>query len=120
MALDISGVGEVATAAQKILAMIFPDKTAEEQSKLAATLALLQQQTDIDKAEASSTDKLQHWRGALGWVCVIAYANNFLAMPWAAAFGLHVPALDTTTLGELTFGMLGLGAMHVTQQVLNK
>lgn len=120
MGIDVAGVGAVATAAQKILSMIFPDKTAEEQNKLAATLALLNAQTDIDKTEAASSDPLQHWRGALGWVCVVAYANNFLAVPWAMAYGVHVPTLDTTTLGELTFGMLGLGAMHVVQQVTNK
>lgn len=117
MAVDLSGLGEAATAAQKILGMFFPDKTAEENSKLAATLALLNSQTDIDKAEAQSSDPLQHWRGGLGWVCVLAYFNNFVLAPWAASYGHPLPLLDTTTLGELTLGMLGLGAMHVTEKL---
>jgi len=115
--MDVTGIGEVATAAQKILGMIFPDKTAEETQKLAASLALIQSQTQIDQAEAASTDPLQHWRGGLGWVCTLAYLNNFILTPWASAFGLHIPTLDIAPLAALTAGMLGLGGMHVYEQV---
>ncbi len=66
--MDISGIGTAAEAAKGIIGMFFPDKTEEDKAKLAASLALLQTQTDIDKAEAQSTDPLQHWRGGLGWV----------------------------------------------------
>jgi Holin of 3TMs, for gene-transfer release len=117
MAVDITGLGEVATAAQKVLAMIFPDKTAEEQSKMAAALAMINAQTSIDQTEAASADPLEHWRGGLGWVCSFSYLNNFILVPWATAFGLHVPALDIAPLSALTLGMLGLGGMHVYQQV---
>lgn len=116
MGLDLSGVGEVATAAQKMLGMLFPDKTQEEIGKISATVALLQQQTDIDKAEAQSTDKLQHWRGGLGWVCVFAYAFMFCVRPLAAPW-IVFPALDIVQLSALTMGMLGLGVMHVTEQI---
>jgi Holin of 3TMs, for gene-transfer release len=118
--MDVTGIGEVATAAQKILGMIFPDKTQEEKDKLAAAMAMLQSQTAIDQAEAQSTDPLQHWRGGLGWVCTLAYLNNFLLTPWALAFGLHVPAVDIGPLAVLTAGMLGLGGMHVYQQTQGK
>ena len=114
---DLSGLGEVATAAKGILGMIFPDKTEEEKARLAASLALIQAQTDINKAEAQSTDPLEHWRGGMGWVCALAYFNNFILVPWGTAFGLHFPTVDTTSLGELTVGMLGLGGMHVYQKV---
>jgi hypothetical protein len=116
MGIDVTGLGAVATSAQKILGMIFPDKTAEETSKLAAALALVQGQTNIDAAEAASTDPLQHWRGGLGWVCTAAYLNNFILVPWATAFGVHVPAIDIAPLSALTLGMLGLGGMHVYEQ----
>lgn len=114
---DLTGIGEAATAAQKVLGMIFPDKTEEEKNRLAAALALVQSQTDIDKAEAQSVDPLEHWRGGLGWVCSLSYLNNFVLVPWATAFGLHVPALDIEPLSALTLGMLGLGGMHVYQKV---
>jgi hypothetical protein len=116
MGLDLTGIGSVATAAQKILGMVFPDKTEEEKDKLAAALAMLQAQTNIDQAEAQSSDPLQHWRGGLGWVCTLAYFNNFILVPWAISFGLHAPALDMGPLFTLTAGMLGLGGMHVFEQ----
>jgi hypothetical protein len=115
--MDLIGIGETATAAQKILAMFFPDKTQEEVAKISGAFALLQSQTAIDQAEAQSSDPLQHWRGGLGWVCTIAYLNNFLLTPWALACGLHVPAVDIGPLAVLTAGMLGLGGMHVYQTV---
>ncbi len=115
--VDITGIGVVANAAKDILGMIFPNKTEEERAQIAASLALIQAQTDIDKAEASSSDPLQHWRGGLGWVCTLAYLNNFIIAPYAIAYGMHVPLIDTATLGELTAGMLGLGGMHVYQAV---
>ena len=116
MSIDVAGLGAVATSASKILGMIFPDKTEIEVQKMSAALALVQGQTNIDAAEAASTDPLQHWRGGLGWVCVAAYLNNFILVPWATAFGVHVPAIDIAPLSALTLGMLGLGGMHVYEQ----
>ena len=83
--MDITGIGEAATAAQKIIGMFFPDKTAEEQAKLSASLSLLTAQTDINKVEAASSDRLQHWRGGLGWVCSFSYAYNFVLQPLIVA-----------------------------------
>jgi hypothetical protein len=122
--LDFSGVGAVATAAQKIVGMFFPDKTVEEQSKLSAALAMLTAQTDIDKTEAASSDPLQHWRGGLGWVCVAAYLYNFVLEPLmeggaviVTGHQLPFPILNIEPLATLTLGMLGLGALHVAERV---
>lgn len=124
--MDLTGIGEVAAAAKGILGMIFPDKTAEDQAKLAAALALITAQTDVDKAEAQSTDPLQHWRGGLGWVCVMGYAWNFVLQPITLAV-CHIfnhpvvlPSLDIEPLITLTVGMLGLGGLHAYQQVKSK
>jgi hypothetical protein len=121
--VDLTGIGEAATSLKGILGMFFPDKTQEERDKLAASLALLNAQTDIDKAEASSSDPLQHWRGGLGWVCVTAYAYQFVLEPLLVA-GAHLvghpvelPALDTGPLATLTLGMLGLGGLHVAERI---
>ena len=103
--------------------MFFPDKTEEDKAKLAASLALIQTQTDIDKAEAQSRDPLQHWRGGLGWVCVAGYAWNFVggpltnAMAAAVEHPLNLPSLDIGPLATLTLGMLGLGGLHVAERV---
>jgi hypothetical protein len=121
--MDITGIGEAATAAQKIIGMFFPDKTAEEQAKLSASLSLLTAQTDINKVEAASSDRLQHWRGGLGWVCSFSYAYNFVLQPLivaCAAIANHpvvLPSLDISALATLTFGMLGLGGLHVSERM---
>lgn len=123
MGLDLTGIGAVAGAAKGILGMIFPDKTEEERNQLAAALALVNAQTDIDKAEAQSSDPLQHWRGGLGWVCVFAYGYNFVLQPLivaGAAVAGHpvaLPPLDIGPLATLTLGMLGLGGLHVAERI---
>jgi len=117
MGLDITGIGAGLTALKGLADKIWPDKTELEKAQLAAVLSQIQAQTDIDKAEAASSDPLQHWRGGLGWVCVLAYFNNFVLVPWANSFGAHIPLLDGNELFTLTGGMLGLGGMHVYQQV---
>ena len=121
--MDVTGIGEAATAAQKIIGMFFPDKTAEDQAKLAASMALITAQTDIDKAEAQSSDPLQHWRGGLGWVCTFAYGYNFVLQPLMLAVAtlaghpVALPVLDIGPLATLTLGMLGLGGLHVAERV---
>ena len=104
-------------AVTAIVSRIWPDKTESEKAQLAAAVQMVSAQTNIDQAEAQSTDPLQHWRGGLGWVCVAAYLNNFVLVPWAQAFHLTVPLLNVESLSTLTLGMLGLGGMHVYQQV---
>ena len=124
--MDLTGIGEAASAAKSILGMIFPDKTEEEKNRMAAAMSMLQAQTDINKAEAQSTDPLQHWRGGLGWVCVMGYAWNFVVQPLigtvsaAAGHPLVLAPLDIAPLITLTTGMLGLGALHVYQSVSGK
>lgn len=121
--MDLTGIGTAATAAQKILGMFFPDKTEEEKSKLAASLALIQAQTDIDKAEAQSSDPLQHWRGGAGWTCVAGFAWAFVLRPMlefgctAIGHPVQLPQLDIGPLITLMGGMLGLGGLHVAERI---
>jgi hypothetical protein len=123
LSLDLTGVGAVADSATKILGMFFPDKTQAERDQLAASLALLNAQTDINKAEAQSSDPLQHWRGGLGWVCAFGYAYNFVLQPLliaGATISGHpvvLPVLDISQLSTLTLGMLGLGGLHVAERI---
>ena len=121
--MDLTGMDTVAESAKGILGMFFPDKTQQEKDQLAAALAMLNAQTDIDKAEAQSSDPLQHWRGGLGWVCAFAYGYNFVLQPLmvaAATLSGHpvvLPVLDIGPLATLTLGMLGLGGLHVAERV---
>lgn len=122
MALDPITAGlDTVTA---IVSRIWPDKTEAEKAQLAAAIQLVSAQTDIDKAEAQSTDPLQHWRGGLGWVCVMAYFWNFVGQPLIIAGArvagnvvLALPPIDIGPLATLTLGMLGLGGLHVTERI---
>lgn len=120
---DLTGLGSVAESAKGILGMFFPDKTESEKNQLAAALAVLNAQTDIDKAEAQSSDPLQHWRGGLGWVCAFGYAYNFVLQPLIVAAAtisghpVQLPQLDISQLSTLTLGMLGLGGLHVAERI---
>jgi len=121
MALDpVTGALDLAGT---IVNKIWPDKSAEEQQQLSAVLAMVQGQMAINQAEATSVDPLQHWRGGLGWVCVMGYFWNFVGQPLtnavAAGIGhpLALPGLDIGPLATLTLGMLGLGGLHVAAQM---
>jgi hypothetical protein len=121
--MDLTGIGEGLSAIQKIIAQFFPNKSAEEQATLTAAFAALQGQMDIDKAEAQSSDPLQHWRGGLGWVCVFGYAWTFALSPIgefvfiAIGHPITLPHLDIGQLATLTLGMLGLGGLHVAERL---
>jgi len=134
--VSLTGLGEVSDLVKSVVTRIWPDKTAEDQAKIAADLQrslgeqnLTLAQVGVDQAEAASTDRLQHWRGALGWVCTIAYGWHYVGLPivmWVCSVlvikgrlaGMPTPPdMNTSELSTLLMGMLGLGAMHVTERV---
>lgn len=121
MALDPLTAG--LDLASNIVQRIWPDKTQQEQQQLAAVLSMIQGQMDINKAEAASSDPLQHWRGGLGWVCVAGYAWNYVLEPIVTAGSIMsghpiaLPKIDMGELGTLTIGMLGLGGLHVAERI---
>jgi len=86
---------------------------------MAAAVQESQNQSDINKVEAASTNVfVAGWRPAIGWVCAFGFAWQFVVIPicsWILALN-HVtttlPTLDNNTLLNLTMGMLGLGALR--------
>ena len=122
----------------KLIDKVLPDPAAALAAKThlldlqaSGSLAELKAETDkavaqiaVDQAEAASSDPLQHWRGALGWVCAFAYFWNFVALPMAtfaataAGHPLTLPIIDGQPLYTLTGGMLGLGTMHTIQTIM--
>jgi hypothetical protein len=110
--------------ANTVVGKLWPDKSAQEQAQLAAAVALVQGQLDINKAEAASPSMfVGGWRPACGWVCAAALGYQYLArplLPWAcAALGHAVPELPTLdgTLMELLAGMLGLGGLRTVEKI---
>src|SRR4051812_3811864 len=65
-----------------IVGKLFPDKSAQEQAQLAAALAIVQGQLDINKAEAGSGSWFTSgWRPFIGWVCGTGCAWNWVIRP---------------------------------------
>ena len=130
MGLDVTGLGSVADLVTNVVNKFWPDKTQAEKDAAAFQLQqlviqseLVKGQLAINQAEASSSDPLQHWRGGMGWTCVLAYFWNFVGQPLTITISLAVghpvnpPPLDIGPLATITAGMLGLGSLHVAERI---
>lgn len=118
----------------QVLDKVFPDKEAADAAKLkllemqqtgelaglSAAVELAKAQTEVNKAEAGSDGAYKGgWRPAIGYVCAIALAYNYVLYPllvFILAYTMpevKVPAsVIDDNLWELIMGMLGLGAMR--------
>ena len=81
-------------------------------------------QLEVNKVEAASQSMfVAGWRPAVGWVCVLGMASNFIIIPMAnfglalAESGVTLPLIDTSTMMPVLMGMLGLGAMRSVEKV---
>jgi hypothetical protein len=142
MGLDITGIGAIFDFGGKVIDKLFPDKDAADKAKL-EMLKLQQEgafknlemefelakgQMAVNAEEAKSPNAfVSGWRPACGWVCVLAYAFNYLIMPlanWVVKFGdLNAPAIVALDTGELTtllFGMLGIGGLRTFEKIKGK
>jgi hypothetical protein len=117
MAIDpiTAGIDLATTAINKI----WPDKSAAEAAQLAAAVAIVQGQIDINKAEAASPSAFTSgWRPAIGWTCAAALACQYIARPlleWGGIVSGHplppLPGIDNN-LWELLTAMLGLSGLR--------
>lgn len=110
----------------RLLDKIIPDKDARERAQAELLKAAQDQdfqkamgQLEVNKVEAQHANLfVAGWRPAVGWICVVGLAYNFLAYPlltWlVAATGAEInpPPLLSENLMELVLGMLGLGALR--------
>ena len=88
-----------------------------------------QNQVDINKIEAASSDRWKSgWRPAVGWVCVLGLFYEFLLMPilpWVLTVcGINnvppLPKINDNALDTLLYGMLGLSTMRTVEKVKTK
>jgi hypothetical protein len=108
-----------------ILDKVIEDK--DQKAKLAHEIATMSErianeqvlaQLEINKAEASSGSVFKGgWRPAVGWVCALGFAVNFLVSPIAAGFGVDIPQADTSVMLPVLMGMLGLGGLRSYEKV---
>lgn len=139
MGLDIIKLGSIFDFGGKVIDKIFPDKTEAEKAKLAmlklqqegafkeleAELEIVKGQMAINAEEAKSSNTfVSGWRPAVGWVCVVAYAFNYLVLPfvnwlslWIDKTAPSIVALETGELTTLLFGMLGIGTLRTYEKV---
>ena len=139
MGFDITGLGSVFDFLSKGIDKLFPDKN--EANKVKLEMLRLQQEGEFKeldlefKAAASQVavnmKEAEHpsvfvsgWRPAVGWVCVLAYGFNYLALPvlnwlakWADQSAPAIISLETGELTTLLFGMLGIGGLRTYEKV---
>jgi hypothetical protein len=123
-------ISSIAGLANTLIGKIWPDPkdqaSAEAmliKTQMDAALAQAQQQIDINKIEAASTNVfVSGWRPFVGWVCGSAFALHFLFLPllnWLAELFGHsaiVIPFDMATLSTVLMGMLGLGTMRSVEK----
>ena len=122
MALD--PVTAVSDLAKTVITTIWPDKTESEKAQLAAALALVQGQIEINKAEAESPNVFTSgWRPFIGWICGLGCAWNWIGFPigkFVLAYTGHpieLYAADLSEMMPLLLGMLGLGGLRTFEKV---
>ena len=122
MALDpvTAGLGLVDTVINKI----WPDKSEQEKQQIANAFAIIQGQIDINKEEAKNPSVfVSGWRPAIGWVCGMACAWNWVGLKVAlfvAAYLGHELKLAPADIGEMMpvlLGMLGLGGLRTAEKI---
>ena len=114
-----------------LISRIFPDPAQADAAKLellklqqSGDLAQMTAQTDINKVEASNSSIfVSGWRPAIGWVCALALAYQYLLKPLAMGilpnFGIAIaplPGLDDN-LWQLMMGMLGMGGLRTFEKI---
>lgn len=135
--------GGVADLISTVIKRVWPDKEAQQQAQQQFDLQLLQMQqrgeldefdgqiklamaqVQVNDDEAKSASFfVSGGRPACLWVCVTGLGYQIIARPmlaWASAGWWHIPippSLDMGTLLTLLFGLLGLGTMHVAENVM--
>ena len=123
-------IPSITAVVQKVLDFI-PDpnaraKAAEEYQRaiLDAANQADADQRAVNKVEAASGSTfVAGWRPAIGWVCALALAFQYLIRPlflWAGGIWWPqlpaLPGLDEN-LWQLMFGMLGMGGLRTFEKV---
>lgn len=99
-----------------------------ELAELDAETRLALGQLEVNKTEAASSDPFRGgWRPAVGWTCAFGLAYTFVLrplLPWIVSVAggevPPLPAIESTELYTLLFGLLGLGGMRTFERIKGK
>jgi len=132
MALD--PVTALLDIGSKVIDRLWPDPTQAANAKLeliklqqSGELQVIAGQLDINKVEAANPSVfVSGWRPAVGWVCVLACAWNWIGLP-IAKLGMELwghpidlaPA-NITEMLPILMGMLGLGGLRTIEKLNDK
>ena len=122
----ISGVGDAAVKIRTAITGIDPAKAADLEMLVQNLEAQkMNAQAAINQIEAANSNLfVSGWRPGLAWVCVIAFALNYLIYPllnWGLALAKvslspALPQMDITTMMPVLLGILGLGTMRTIEK----
>tara|TARA_R110000744_G_scaffold184395_3_gene303792 strand:- start:13 stop:411 length:399 start_codon:yes stop_codon:yes gene_type:complete len=80
-------------------------------------------QIEVNKKEAEHKSLfVAGWRPAVGWVCCLGMASNFLVIPMAnfalalSDSTITIPLIALSEMMPVLLGMLGLGAMRTVEK----
>ena len=80
-------------------------------------------QIEVNKKEAEHKSLfVAGWRPAVGWVCCLGMASNFLVIPMAnfalalSNSTIDIPLIALSEMMPVLLGMLGLGAMRTVEK----
>mgnify|MGYP000344700866 FL=1 len=80
-------------------------------------------QIEVNKKEAEHKSLfVAGWRPAVGWVCCLGMASNFLVIPMAnfalalSNSTITIPLIALSEMMPVLLGMLGLGAMRTVEK----
>jgi|TARA_R110000764_G_scaffold990_1_gene3681 hypothetical protein len=126
MSILASLVGPVTSLLDKFI----PD--ADKKNAIAFELATLAEkhaqelakgQLEVNKTEAAHKNLfVAGWRPAVGWVCCLGMASNFIVIPMAnfalalSSSPITVPLIELSEMMPVLLGMLGLGAMRTVER----
>ena len=113
-----------------ILDKVIPDKDLKEKlSHEIATMAerhaqeQVMAQIEVNKVEAAHNSMfVAGWRPAIGWICALGMAGNFLIIPFVNMAlelfetGVEIPLIALSEMMPVLMGMLGLGAMRTFEK----
>ena len=121
---------ELITPVANLLDKFIEDK--DQKNALAHEIATMAQkhaqenakaQIEVNKTEAGHKSLfVSGWRPAVGWVCCVGMASNFLVIPMAnfalalAQSPVVVPVLQLSEMMPVLLGMLGLGGMRSAEK----
>ena len=104
----------------------------DQKAKLAHDLATMAErhaqelakgQLEVNRVEAGHHSLfVSGWRPAVGWVCVLGMAGNFMVIPFSnfvlalLEIDVIIPMIDTATMMPVLMGMLGLAGMRTYEK----